>query len=70
MSDTESQTTIPVRIRVAVWPDGKWIAYGDDGNHVERTHDEIMDACPGGDSIHWVTADLPLPTDIAGKVET
>lgn len=68
MSD-QSDTTIPVRIRITVWPDGKWIAYGDESKHAERTHGDIMDAAPGGESYHWVTANVPLPQEVAGKVE-
>jgi hypothetical protein len=61
--------TIPARIHVAVWPDGRWTAYGDEGKHAERTLQELLDAAPGGESYHVVTVDLPLPQEIAGKVE-
>jgi len=63
------ENTIQVRIRIAIWPNGKWMAYGDDGKHSERTHDEIMEASPGGESYHWVTANVPLPCDIEGTIE-
>lgn len=63
-----AKATIRARIRVAVWPDGTWIAYGDEGKNAVRMHDDILDACPGGESYYWVEADLPMPTTIKGEV--
>ena len=65
---TDPKTTIRVRIKVAVWPDGTWTAYGDQTNRMERTMEDILDASPGGDSTHWVEATLPLPLTVEGKV--
>lgn len=62
------KTTIRARIRVAVWPDGSWTAYGDQTKNVERTFAEIIDAAPGGESYHWIECDLPLPTTIEAEV--
>lgn len=63
--------TVKVRIRVAIWPNGKWIAYGDEGREdsLIRSHEDILEVLPPGESITWVTADLPLPGEVAGTVE-
>ena len=61
-------TTIRIRIKVAVWPDGTWTAYGDNTKSAEQTMDEILDAAPGGDSTHWVEATIPLPLTVEGQV--
>lgn len=66
----DPQTTIRVRIKIAVWPDGSWAAYGDNTKSAERTMDEILDAHPGGDSAHWVEATLPLPRIVEGEIVT
>jgi hypothetical protein len=60
--------TIPVRIRIAVWPNGKWIAYGD-GKNTEELHNVYLEDEPRGESVHWITADVPLPSVVAGTVE-
>lgn len=63
-----NETTIRARIRIAVWPDGRWTAYGDEGKHVQRTLDELLDASPGGESYHWIEANVPLPATVEGVV--
>jgi hypothetical protein len=62
---------IRARIRVAVWPDGKWTAFGSESRQskVEDFHRELIEAAPDNYSIRWVVVDLPLPSDIEGTVE-
>ena len=64
------QTTaiVRVRVKVAVWPDGRWTAYGDQTQAMERTMDELIEACPPGESTHWVEATLPMPVTVEGEV--
>lgn len=61
--------TFRARIKIAVWPDGSWRAYGeDDTKSLDIMFSDLMDAAPGGESYHWIEADVPLPTVIKGSV--
>jgi hypothetical protein len=65
-----------VRIKVAVWPDGRWIAYGDESADVEAAFTEVIDDPPMGktyhcgESYHWIEADVPRPVTVEGKVSS
>lgn len=64
-----SMKTIKARIRVAVWPDGRWTAYGSEGELAEQTHRVLIEEEPGNYSICYVTADLPVQAEVTGAVE-
>jgi hypothetical protein len=64
--------TVQVRIRVAVWPDGDYVAYGalNSDAAVASIHSDMLDAGPDGEFIVWVTAEIPMPPpEVAGEVE-
>lgn len=65
-------STIKARIRVAVWPNGNWTAYGTRGPRgdvaTERYLSELVEAAPAGESFYWVEAEIPWPPVIQGKV--
>ena len=56
---TPPPNTVPVRIAVAVWPDGTWRM-------------EYLDPEIAGTRLSWITAHVPLPeqpAEVEGKVE-
>jgi hypothetical protein len=58
-SPTPPPNTVPVRIAVAVWPDGTWRM-------------EYLDPEIAGTRLSWITAHVPLPeqpAEVEGKVE-
>lgn len=64
------EKTVKIKVRVAVWQDGSYVAYGDD-LHPEKTFNELMYFFPKGETLFWVEADLPLTqTPIKGIVLT
>ena len=60
--------TIRVRIKIAVWPDGRWTAYGDEGKHAERTFRELIEAAPADETYYWIEANVPAQETIRGVV--
>lgn len=62
---------VRVRVGVAVYRRGLWVAYGGHGESDESIVRDQLLAEPGY-SISWITADVPLPSqaEIEGKVET
>ena len=63
--------TIKVRIRVALFPDGTYLAYGDGKDKsAEGMLADLLDAYPPGESRTWVVAEIPLPpAEVAGSAE-
>lgn len=57
-----------IRVRVAVWPDGSYTAYGAEKKTIE-IHDDMLDGAPTGESIVWIVAEIPLPEEVRGYVE-
>ena len=60
--------TVRVRIAVAITPDGKWFAIGDEKMGQWRWP---ASATGDGGASYWITADLPVPkpVEINGRVE-
>lgn len=61
---------VRVRVGVAVDRHGLWVAAGEHRTHDEDIVRNQLLAGPG-DSISWITADVPLPrvVEVEGKVE-
>lgn len=64
-----NERTVRVRIAVAVQPDGYWHAYGDSKAGDNDNRHWAGYALPRA-AIHWVEADVPLPSEatVEGEV--
>lgn len=69
MEMTDSNT-VSVRVRIAVRPNGEWIACGDSEGGTEFTLDTYLMDIPDGAHIQWISAEVPLPSSIAGTIES
>lgn len=68
------QTTVRVRILVAVDRRGKWLAYGwgpsSEQLDAERIKEAMaLDDIEDGEIYHWVEADVPLPAEAGPAIE-
>lgn len=72
MKDADrNQSTIRVRIAVAVCPTGEWSASGYHGYDDAATKDCVFtDDLPAEMTWHWIEADVPLPVEqlLKGRV--
>ena len=67
---TDPQTTVRVRILVAVDHTGKWIATGISWwSDKETRENAFVDDLAAGERYSWVEADVPLPTEAGPAID-
>lgn len=59
--------TIPIKIAVAVQPDGTWSAAGASDRDDARSRQMVL-ADVGPATIHWITAEIPRPDAVANPI--